>query len=389
MNVVIMQNVSLCTHLALSTYLRSIAKYLAAREEVNLYLVVQGPVATLPEVPPRNICFIDADTYSIKSNFRFSWLSYKALKELNRESSIDLIHCLYPNSSLMGAAMFKHLYSPDVKIIYDVRSPWIEASIGRLSLGLESILYRKIAYAGEGFLGRFVDGYIFITRGLKDIYEEMLKGDLEPSILIPSGVDLDIFARMDSSSVRDSYRIDDDDILIGYVGVLSRERELDFSIRALHELSDEDDRYKLMFVGRGDDQDRLRHISRELGIQEKIIFTGSVDYEMVPQFISAFDFGLCHLPDKLFFRHSFPMKVLEYIACGTPVLASNIAAHRDIAEDIPMSLYGNGSPSELARKVMELNGDNAEAEDNIHMFAWPNIASDLVEYYRDMTGSQA
>jgi glycosyltransferase involved in cell wall biosynthesis len=384
MNVVIAQNVSLDNHLALSTYLRSIAKYLARHEGVDLHLMVQGPSGRLEGLPPRGIHPIEADTYSLKGNIKYAWRLYRGLRALNERSRIDLIHCLYPNSSLQAAVLFKKTCSPEVKIVYDIRSPWIEASVERLSLGLEAALYRRIAYASEAFLGKFVDGFIFITRGLKDVYEKKLKEDLEPSLLVPSGVDLDLFSRRDPSPVRARYGIREGDVLIGYVGVLSSERELDFPLRAIKELRGRERRYRLMFVGDGDDRERLQELAASLKLEDNAIFTGLVDHELVPQYISAFDFGLCHLPDTLFFRNSFPMKVLEYAACGTPVLASRIHAHQAISQDIPMILYANQSPSDLAHKVLEAGDRAVWAEDMVHLYAWDNIAEALVNCYRDI-----
>ena len=384
MKVVLAQNVSLDNHLALSTYLRSIAKYLARREEIELYLMVQGPSGRLEGLPPGRVHLIEADTYSLRGNALYAWKLYRALGDLHARIGIDLIHCLYPNSSLQAAALFKKTRAAGVKVVYDIRSPWIEASVERLSLGVEASVYRRMAYASESFLGRYVDGYIFISRGLKEIYEDKLRKSMEPSLLIPSGVDLDLFSPRDPSPVRRQYGIDEEDVIIGYVGVLSRERELEFSLRAIKELQGHGKKYRIMFVGDGDDRERLQEIADNLELEDNVIFTGRVAYELVPHYISAFDFGLCHLPDTLFFRNSFPMKVLEYAACGTPVVASKIRAHQAIAEDIPMILYTNESPSDLARKVLEQGDHAVQVEDSIKMYDWNRIAENLVDCYRSI-----
>lgn len=383
MNVVIAQNVSLQNHLALSTYLRSIASYLARLDELNLRLAVQGPRGELGGLPTERIRAIDADTYTLKGNARYAWRLYHALRELQAEERIDVIHCLYPNSSVQAAALFKRFCSPGVKIVYDIRSPWIEASVEKLSLGVEAEIYRNLAYGVESFLAKYVDGFVFITPGLQDFYREKLRRDTEPSRVIPSGVDLELFAPRDPTPARERYTIPAGDIVLGYVGAISRERELDFAIRALAELEEGDRTYRLMFIGDGDDRKRLEGVADSLGVGDRVVFTGRVEYELVPELISAFDFGLCHLPDVLFFRRSFPMKVLEYVACGTPVIASRIRAHEDIAADLPMILYKHDDPSDLARVLAEQGKSASTLPDGIRRYGWDRIAADLATCYRE------
>ncbi len=381
MNVVMAQNVSLRDHLALSTYLSNVAKSLAGQGEIDLHLVVQRG-RPFQEFPEESIHEIEADTYSPVSNYFYAQKLFQTLRRISRETEIDVIHCLYPNTSVLGALAFKRFCRPQTKIIYDIRSPWIEGSIQRLGLGKMTDFYRRLAYLTEMMFCKGVDGFIFITEGLQKVYEEALKRSFDPLILIPSGVDLGAFTRSDSLPVRGNHGIGEKDVLVGYVGVLSRERELDFPMMALAEVLETDRRYKLMLVGDGNDADRLRRVRASLGLEENVIMTGRVEHEAVPDYISSFDLGLCHLPDTAFFRNSFPMKVLEYAACGVPIIASSIDAHREIAADIPMVLYENGSPTHLAEQLLaHADKPNGNGHD-IAAFSWPSIADKIAGYYQ-------
>lgn len=248
MKVYIAQNVSLSDHLALSTYLRSISKYLAKQKDIELTLLtLRG--SKIPEDLPKNIdvCEINANLYSIKGNLRYSIDLYNKLKELNKKEDIDLIHCLYPNSSVLGAALFKRK-SQKTKIIYDIRSPWIEMSIERDSIPkYMAPIYRKVAYLSESFLDKYMSGYIFITEALKKFYENKIKLDLKSFDIIPSGVDLNFFLRKDPSIIRDKYNLKSDDFLLGYVGGISRMRELDFILEVFKELYKTDKNYTSAF----------------------------------------------------------------------------------------------------------------------------------------------
>jgi len=381
MKVCIAQNVSLSDHLALSTYLRSISKYLAKQKDLELILLpLKG--ANIPNDISTNIKIheIEGSLYSIRGNIQYSYNLYKKLNEINKEGSIDIIHCIYPNSSVLGAALFKRK-SPKTRIIYDIRSPWIEMSIERGSIPkYMTSLYRKIVYANESFLDRYVNGYIFITKGLKKFYETKIKLDSKSFDIIPSGVDLNLFSGKNPSVIRDKYNIKKDDFLLGYVGGISKMRDLDFIIKSFKKLDNKNKDYRLMFVGDGDDKKHLETLAKELQIQNKVIFTGRVPYEQVPNYMSAFDVGLCHLPDKLVFRYSFPMKILEYLGCGTPVLASDIEAHREIAKCIEcIFLYTNQDDIEITIRKIVNNKINSKPPIN---YVWESIVQKIVKIYK-------
>lgn len=238
MRVCIAQNVSLADHLALSTYLRSITKYLAKQESIELVLLpLKG--SHIPSDIPQNIEIheIEGSLYSIKGNIKYAYNLYKKISELSKEKPIDIIHCLYPNSAILGACLFKRK-SPNTKIIYDIRSPWIEMSIEKKTIPKFMIpIYRMLAYQSERTLAKHVDGFIFITEGLKKFYEGLIELDNKPTTVIPSGVDIDMFSSIDKkNAIRTKYKISEEDFLIGYVGVISKMRELDFILNTFKNL---------------------------------------------------------------------------------------------------------------------------------------------------------
>jgi len=302
------------------------------------------------------------------------------LKELKEKGNIDLIHCLYPNSSVLGAALFKRM-SPKTRIVYDIRSPWVDMSIEKKnSMPKFAVpLYRNTAYLSERFLTKYVDGFIFITEGLKKFYEKKIRLNSKPFSIIPSGVDLDLFSKKSSGTIRDKYQLKNGEFLIGYVGVLSRMRELDFVLRALQKLADSGKNYRVMFVGGGEDKERLEKRAKEFKVGDKVIFTGQVPYETIPDYISTFDAAICHLPDKLIFKYSFPMKVLEYLACDIPVLASDIEAHTEIAKCVEgIFLYKDQHDIEISIRKM----NNKKTGVSPTNYRWEIITQEIAKLSR-------
>jgi len=335
MRVCIAQNVSLTDHLALSTYLTSIAKYLSRQDDLELILLTSKGSGPLPDIGSHmEIREINSDLYSLQGNWGYARAISNELADIEENGHIDVIHCLYPLSSLMGASLFKHKHS-DTKLVYDIRSPWIDMSVERGSIPRPAGgIYRTAVYGFENILSDNADAFIFITNGLKNYYESKVSIKGKPYSIIPSGIDLDHFTMGGGTRVRNMYGIGEEEIVLGYVGGVSSMRDLDFAISGSKAASDERDDIRLMMVGDGNDLGNLKRLAEDFDCGEKVIFTGRVDFSEVPKYISALDIGLCHLPDKMVFRYSFPMKILEYLSCGIRVLASNIPAHREIMKDL-------------------------------------------------------
>ncbi len=97
----------------------------------------------------------------------------KELHKTNRKKEIDVIHALYPNSSVLSvlASKFIARLPSTVSLLYDIRSPWINMGVKR---GDVSENLRQIAYFFEGFVLRRVDGVIFITRELEELYRKFI-----------------------------------------------------------------------------------------------------------------------------------------------------------------------------------------------------------------------
>ncbi len=397
MHVCIAQNVTLTDHLGLSTYLKNITRHLED-DELKISLVIQkGP--NNPDGMPDNIAIyqIDSNLYSVKANLDYTRKLNSILNSINRDDPIDLIHCLYPYSSVAGAALFKRKH-PSTRIVYDLRSPWIEMSVERGSVPVSvSAVYRRLAYLLERFLSTYVDGFIFITQGLFEFYKQKIKPGNRPVVILPSGIDLESFScqknlglsgssyltdkDMDlidkDTGLKENYSIREDDILLGYVGAISSMRELSFILSAFEQLPDN---YRLMFVGDGDDRVCLEELSGKYGLKDRVIFTGKVPHNSIVSYISLFDVGLCHLPDRFVFRHSFPMKILEYLACGIPVLASDIKAHSDIAaRNKNIYLYNNKTTF-----IDQLKNIEYIPSEDIDSYSWEAVCDGMVKFWKQL-----
>lgn len=79
---------------------------------------------------------------------------------------------------------------------------------------------------------------------------------------------------------------------------------------------------RLLIVGDGKQRPKLEKMVQELGLQERVKITGMIPHEDVPKWVAAADVGVLTFPAEGATRDIFPTKVLQYMACGKPVVAT-------------------------------------------------------------------
>ena len=79
---------------------------------------------------------------------------------------------------------------------------------------------------------------------------------------------------------------------------------------------------RLLIVGDGVQRPKLEQMITELGLGECVKITGIVPHEDVPKWIAGADIGVLTFPASGVTRDIFPTKVLQYMACGKPVVAN-------------------------------------------------------------------
>jgi glycosyltransferase involved in cell wall biosynthesis len=113
-------------------------------------------------------------------------------------------------------------------------------------------------------------------------------------------------------------------------------------LRALRLLAESHPHLRLLLVGTGPDEEDLRGLAHELGIAERVHFAGHRDD--VPDVLHASDV-LC-LPSR---REGIPRAVMEAMAAGVPVVATNVVGTRSLVEDGCSGLLAEyGNPADLA-----------------------------------------
>ncbi len=132
--------------------------------------------------------------------------------------------------------------------------------------------------------------------------------------VIPTGVDLDRFnSRIDGSEVRRRYGLEGKKVIL-HLGRIAWEKNIDLVVRGFALLSAHEPEARLLLVGEGPAKEHVRGLVKELGIEERVIFTGFVPDPELPQFYAACD--VLTLASKF---ETQGLVILEAMAVGKPV----------------------------------------------------------------------
>jgi D-inositol-3-phosphate glycosyltransferase len=132
-------------------------------------------------------------------------------------------------------------------------------------------------------------------------------------------------------------------------------------------------------------------MSRNLGIQDSVLFAGRVKQEDLPLYYSAADVFV--LPS---YCESFGLVALESLACGTPVVATKVGGIESILQEGQNGHLVTGDvPRSIAKKIAVLLSnprDLVNSPDAIRAsvteYCWANVADALIEEYRTMLTGQ-
>jgi D-inositol-3-phosphate glycosyltransferase len=201
--------------------------------------------------------------------------------------------------------------------------------------------------------------------------------------VIPCGVNMDVFSPVDKAQARNLLGLSNGKILL-FVGRLDPLKGLDRLLAALPLIKNQD-KLQLIIIG-GDETSRdevarLQKLSRELGINDKVTFQGLIKQDKLKYYYSAAD--VCVVPS---YYESFGLVPLESLACGTPVVATDVGDLKNII--IPGKtgyIVPDNSPEHLAdgislafSKLPQNTGSVVDTRLSVMGWDWSQVAEKIV-----------
>ncbi len=232
----------------------------------------------------------------------------------------DLIYERYALFSFAGLLVARLLRRP---FILEVNAP--------LSLELQTyggLVFRGAAQRMEDWLCRRATRTVVVSSAMAKIFTE--RGVPEERILVlPNGVDCASFhPAVPGDAVRARYGLEGCRV-VGFVGWVRPWHGVDGLLKAMATRLRARDDERLLIVGDGPAVPGLRHQAQEMGLEERVIFTGPVSRAEVPGHIAALDIAV--QPDVT--AYASPIKLFEYLALGRAVVAPDRPNIREVIED--------------------------------------------------------
>ena len=279
-----------------------------------------------------------------------------------------------------------------VPFIYEVRGLWEFTTASKISgyeeserFALEQNLEQLVATHADLLftLGKNLANEL-INRGVKPE-----KIHLAPNAINPSGFPL----LSKDKALTKAFSLNDKTFVIGYAGSIVGYEGLDDLITAFYQLRNKIPNAKVIIVGDGDTLPALRKQAKRLNLGNHIHFMGKLPHHEVTRYYSIFDMlALPRKPHKVC-QLVTPLKPLEAMCMGIPMVVSDVAALREMVEEGETALVHRANdPNSLASAILQLALDpvlrkniaKKAQEKVLQNYTWEKVCQDMTAHYTNL-----
>jgi 1,2-diacylglycerol 3-alpha-glucosyltransferase len=213
-----------------------------------------------------------------------------------------------------------------------------------------------------------------------------------PIVAIPTGIDLGEFNDLDQNWLRDNYGVkkNEEKVLL-FVGRLGKEKNVAFLLKSFHYVQGKHPKTRLVLVGKGPQESYLRQLCRQLGIEEKVIFTGVLPRQVIVH---------CYASADLFVFPSVTdtqgLVIGEAQATGLPVVAIRAFGPAEMVSHLEDGLLTDPSISSFTDAILTLLQDqdlynrmSKQALVNASRISSSYCAERMLEVYQDLLEDKA
>lgn len=254
------------------------------------------------------------------------------------KNNIDVIHCQCIDG--VKISLLSKIIRPKIKLIHTVHDTKIYLKLSNIEVTLEKLFIRKL---------------VAISKSVKD--DIVSKGiDHKKVDIIYNGIDID------------KYRVNKEkhyEVNIGCVArIVPEKKGQDILIRAVAEIKDKYPNIRLYFAGEAPGGkegylEDLKKIVYETDTEKNIKFLGNVSN--IPSFLAKMDIFV--LPSR---NEGFGISLVEAMAAGVPVIASDLEGPKEIVKDNKYGLlFEKENYKDLADKIIYCLGSKEKGKENL------------------------
>jgi len=266
----------------------------------------------------------------------FKSFSFKVVRRLNQIIRQERIGLIYTHRyRLLRYLLLCKIFNPGLKVVfYSVISGNFRSANRRLFL----LLYKS-----------WIDLFLVNSQALK---EEFLSLGIPASRLeiLYSAVDPEEFELPYSrAEARRLLGLPEEDFLWGMVARFRKEKDHEGLVQAFKGFLERGGQGRLVLVGDGPRENEIKRLVRDLGLSEKVLFLGRLPKEKIPVVLQALNVFVHPT-----FREGMPMAVMEAMAAGLPIIATDAEGLPDLF-DTPRKfgfLIPKGDPYKLTEAML-------------------------------------
>ncbi|OQY95213.1 MAG: hypothetical protein B6D41_06410 [Chloroflexi bacterium UTCFX4] len=293
---------------------------------------------------------------------------YRRIKKILREEQFDIVHAHEPAAPPLCPIVLRHSHAVNIGTFHAYRET---NTMYQMARPLLRPVYNKL------------NGRIFVSQAVRDFTLAQFPGDYR---IIPNGID---FQRFASPKVRPIERFHDGRPNILFVGRLDKRKGFHHLIRAFPFIKQFFPDARLIVVGAYEDADKAPFIRYARAHRLRSVhFVGYVSREMLPRY-----YRTAHLfcaPSTGF--ESFGIVLLEAMAAGLPIVASDIAGYRLVLTNgAEGSLVPPEDSNALAHAIVNLMSAPEtcqrmaeQGRRTAAQYDWTHIAEQVLAYYHDL-----
>lgn len=293
---------------------------------------------------------------------------YRRVKQILAREKFDVIHAHEPAAPPLCPIVLHHSHAVNIGTFHAFREMNTAYQITRPLL---TRLYNKL------------DGRIFVSNAVRDFTLSKFSGDYR---VIPNGIDVQRFASPDVTPIE---RFHDGRPNILYVGRLDKRKGFAHLIRAFPHIQQVFPDARLLVVGAFDARDREAFVRYAHQHRLKSVhFLGFVSRQDMPRYYRT---ATCFCAPSTGFE-SFGIVLLEAMAAGVPIVASDIAGYRLVLTDNHEGkLVPPCEPDAIAQACIRLLGDASMRQRmgeagrvTAARYDWSHVTDLVLSYYDEL-----
>ena len=251
------------------------------------------------------------------------------LEEVIEEEKPDLLHAHSPVLNVMPTLWVARKYK--LPVIYEIRAFWEDAAVDHGTYKEGSWKYYAVRTL-ETLACQRADHLAVLCEGIKN---DLIGRGISANKLtvIPNGINLEDFkdCRPDEE-LRKNWNLTGKQV-IGFIGSFYRYEGLDLLVSAFANLVKNRDDLVLLLVGGGEVKEELETQIQSLGIQSHVVLPGRVPHARIPAVYGLIDLFVYPRASIRLTELVTPLKPLEAMIVGKPLVGSNIGGHRELIQD--------------------------------------------------------